>query len=393
MANPALIGNGLHVAGSVTQAVDARRAEAGMWARNAATTVPRQGVVWAGQSVLVAGTSTTGPPMTVTVAPLHFVASKASGEGIYRAVVQSATLVDIDAAPGSNSRIDVVWVAQQDAASPSNPDGTTQGVVGVTTGTPAASPTKPTVLTVGAIELATVTVSAGNTNTNSAVITQTAKWTALRGTPIPVANQSDRDALAAYDGLQVWRLDGHRLERYTSDSGSWGAGWDDSENTYLPTWAAASGGTVIGTSGSVLGWYQRHGSRVNMHITMTMGTASFNGGNGLWTFTGPPIAPSVRSVLAVRAFIPNAGNAGNPQPAVYNGNAFIDVSTGIISPYLPARPDRPGLSRVQNANGSGTIGTGIPQIATATGYSADAYTWTSAGTPGTLEIFGSYVVN
>lgn len=398
MANPAIIGDGLHVHGGVTSAVEARQVEAGLWARSDSTLIDaRTGVVWAGDAQIVTGTATVGPPMTVTVKPLHFVGVKANGEGVYRGVIPTLTVVDVAAAPGTNSRIDVVWVAQEDAASPTSPDGVTQGVVGVTTGTAAPSPVKPTVPVVGAVELATVRVSSGDTSTSLSLVTQTAQWTAVRGTPTPVPSQTVRDAIfAPQEGLAVMRLDARcRIERYTTPvigSPSWGIGWDEREDTYNPVLTAATTNPTVGSNGWLRGYWQRSGSRVNLSIYLRMGNTGWGGGAGAWSFTAP-FAAAVNSRLSVSANVPNAANAGNSQPKEYMGTASIDAGSTAILPYLPYRPDRPGLDRVQSANSSNTIGTGVPRILSTDGYSASAYTWANAtnGTEAELRIFGSYI--
>ena len=174
-----------------------------LWARNSASNISvRNGVVWAGLTQLVVGSASV---MTVTVKPLHFVASKASAEGIYRGCVKADTVVDVAAAPGSNSRIDVVWVMQQDTAATTSPDGATQGVVGVTRQARLPHPQRETPSLLALSSLQRSRFPPWHQTLTLATIVQTAKWTAARGAPIPVANQADRDALTGYDGLTVWR--------------------------------------------------------------------------------------------------------------------------------------------------------------------------------------------
>lgn len=204
----------------VVTADDARLSQAAAWARSAAGVGARTGVVYAGVPLLLAGTATTAPSMQVSVAALHFVAQKAAAEGVYVGASPGVVLLDIAAAPGANSRIDVVYVMQRDAASPTSPDPVTQGEMGVVTGTAAVTPTKPSI-PAGAVELGTVTVAAGATATTNAQVTvaTTCLWTVPLGAPIPVRNQGERDVITAYKGVTVDRLDLNHLERY--DGASW----------------------------------------------------------------------------------------------------------------------------------------------------------------------------
>lgn len=207
--------------GGVTSDEDHRLAIAGMTAAQTSTVAVRTGVmVGPGSTALVTGTSATGT-MTVAVAPFHAISTRGAADGVYLGVLAAATTVTIAAAPASNSRIDVVYAKQNDSGSTISPDASTTYVVDKVTGTAAVSPTKPA-LPVGAVELATVTVAAGATSTNGAGVTiaNTALPTVARGAPVPVRTQAERDALTAYDGLSVVRLDlgGSREDRI---SGAW----------------------------------------------------------------------------------------------------------------------------------------------------------------------------
>lgn len=114
--------------------------------------------------------------------------------------------VTIDAAPGSNSRIDVVYFKQNESASPYS-DANDNPIFGVGKGTAAPSPSKPTIPT-GAVELATILIPSGvsATNAGGVVITQTFQYTTVAGGILWVRNQTERAALAAWSGLQVRML-------------------------------------------------------------------------------------------------------------------------------------------------------------------------------------------
>src|SRR3546814_20793599 len=120
----------------------------------------------------------------------------------------------ITTAPVSNSRIDVVYVKQNESAAPMS-DGADTAVIAVVAGTAAASPVKPAIPT-GALELATVLVPSGVTATNAGgvVITQTAPFTATAGGVVYVRNATERDAWTPAQGAIAYQIhtDPHRSE-------------------------------------------------------------------------------------------------------------------------------------------------------------------------------------
>jgi hypothetical protein len=241
----------LHTPG-VVSAQDARLADAGLIAVQGPSAIDvRTGVLpGPNYTALVVGTTATAP-MTVQIRTHHWITSRGAANGPYRGSNELTRTVSIAAAPGSNSRIDVVYVKMQDATpGVPSPDATSGELYGVVTGTADVSPTKPA-LPVGALELATVTVAAGATNTAGAGVTiaQTARLTALRGTRVPVRNQADRDALTPYAGLEVYRLDNGRVE--LSNGGAWATLFDpatlDSDARYI---AATGVSLAISAGGS-----------------------------------------------------------------------------------------------------------------------------------------------
>lgn len=206
----------------VVSAADHRLSIAGMIAASGTTPAARTGVMWGpGSTALITGTSATGT-MTVNVLAHHWVTSRATGDGVYLGTKETSTTVNIAAAPGTNSRIDVVYSKENDSASTISPDGSTGELYGVVTGTAAVSPTKPAI-PVGAVEIGTVTVAAGATNTAGAGVTiaTTAALTVARGAPIPVRNQTERDALTTYAGLTVNRLDTGKWEIRNPGNTAW----------------------------------------------------------------------------------------------------------------------------------------------------------------------------
>lgn len=211
------MGDALHTHGGVTDAKEARLAQAGLIAVQGPTALDARTGVLAGPgtTTLVTGTSATAP-MTVAVAPHQWVTSRGAANGPYLGALEASTAVTIAAAPaaGAGTRIDVVYDKQQDATpGVPTPDATTAPLYGVVTGVPGGG--KPA-LPVGALELATVAVAPGATATNGAgvTITNTARQTVARGGIVPTRDQADRDSLTTYDGLTVARLDAKRLETY-----------------------------------------------------------------------------------------------------------------------------------------------------------------------------------
>jgi hypothetical protein len=152
---------------------------------------PRVGVMGGSNPSIVATTAATAP-MTVTVAAAEFACSKGVADGVTHPTNDGTVSVTINAAPGSNSRITVIWVKQNDNTTG---DANSTPVFGTTDGSAAASPTKPAIPT-GALELATLRVYAGSTASNGGgnVLTNTYAMTAERGGVVPFRTQVERDA-------------------------------------------------------------------------------------------------------------------------------------------------------------------------------------------------------
>lgn len=190
---------------------DTRLIFAGLIARDA-TGAPRLGVFPTHTNPLVTGTS----GMSYSVAAFVAATSR-NGSGVELVANDGATTVATTAAPGSNSRIDVIWVR---CRFPSYTDsGQTTPLFGVTQGTASGTPTKPAI-PAGAYELATATVPSTATATNSGVvITQTYRYTAAAGGVVFLRNQTEMDAWAPADGSLAYRIDEDRMR--TRIDGSW----------------------------------------------------------------------------------------------------------------------------------------------------------------------------
>lgn len=132
-----------------TTPINARLAQAGLIADDGVSALSiRQGVFYDGQGNVVSGNTDTGP-MTYSVRACQFVLYLlgVASSGAVTAINDALLKVSTTAAPGSNSRIDVIWVRQHAVASDGGPDTDNILQIGVTQGTAAASPTVPAIPT------------------------------------------------------------------------------------------------------------------------------------------------------------------------------------------------------------------------------------------------------
>lgn len=176
---------------------DERRIYAGMFARNADGTV-RPGVLPAHASPLVTGRA----EMAYDIAPFVAVTSR-SNTGAELVANDALTRVATTAAPGANSRIDVIWLRAQ---FPLFGDASSDPVFGVTQGVAAAIPTKPSI-PAGALEFATAEILSTTTQASTAVITQTHPYTADAGGVVWLRNATEQAAWTPTNGAVAYRLD------------------------------------------------------------------------------------------------------------------------------------------------------------------------------------------
>lgn len=190
---------------------DTRLVLAGLIARDTAG-APRLGVLpWHGNALV---TGTTG--MSYSVGQFAAATSR-NGAGVELVANDAATTVATTAAPGANSRIDVIWVR---CRFPTYTDaGQTTPTFGVTQGVASGSPVKPAI-PAGALELATAVISSSTTRTDTGVvITQTAPFTAAAGGVVWLRSQTEQDAWTPPNGAVAYRLDlGRQVVR---SAGSW----------------------------------------------------------------------------------------------------------------------------------------------------------------------------
>lgn len=177
-----------------------RRIQSGMVVTSA-TGTPRTGVLASASSSIVTGTADLA--MTYQIGPFVAATSR-DGVGVEFVGNDATETVSTIAAPGSNSRIDVIWVR---CRFPSLTDaGQTTPLFGVTQGVANASPSKPSI-PAGALELATAVVTSSDLTTQTTVITQTFPWTAMAGGVVPLRSAAEQSAWAPGDGSYAHRLD------------------------------------------------------------------------------------------------------------------------------------------------------------------------------------------
>jgi len=209
---------------------------------------PRGGVLSPVGVNLVTATAT----MNVSVA--RFQGAAVRDGGVILLSNDGAANVLLDAAPGANSRIDVIYSKQNDASGTVTvPDADNAPILGFVKGTAGAVPVKPT-LPIGALELATVQIPSGATATNSGgvVITQTAAFTASGGATVSFRTKAALDLwVTAQDGQRASVLaDG---VSYVSLSSAWKRGeltqWQaDTTNSVKRVITQVGIGKIVGTN-------------------------------------------------------------------------------------------------------------------------------------------------
>lgn len=222
-----------------TTELEARLAQAGQYEHNAAG-IPRSGLLipnGSSQTTVVTGAAN----MSYNLAACYPVICTAANDGVYTFSATGTTNLATTAAPATNSRIDLIWVKQNDK-SKGDPDNL--AVFGVTQGAAATSPVAPA-LPARAMEVARATILSTTTATNTATITQTFTYAALKGNPVPVRNTADRATITApVPGQKVARLDlnanGLTLETWT------GAAWTPDGRT--PKTVIADNSALVGNA-------------------------------------------------------------------------------------------------------------------------------------------------
>lgn len=220
-----------------TTPLDARLMLMGLVAANADGS-PRTGVLGPNPSLV----STTGT-MNLAVAAGEFVTSKGRADGVAIFANDGTVNVPVSAAPGSNSRIDVLYVKHNDDTTG---DANALPIFGVVAGAAAASPVKPALPT-GATELAQLRIYAGATATNGGanVLTNTAQMTAARGGVVPFRTKVELDTWTTAASGQV-AIDLATGITYTRSAGAW-----RTERPFSAAEASAAGGGTVTSTGEM----------------------------------------------------------------------------------------------------------------------------------------------
>lgn len=181
--------NSLFAVSGKTSFLDARRDMSGLFVCDKTTMRPIPGILSRSQDNLVTGNSNS---MSVTVHPFNAVLNRYGALLIQN---DGNVNVPLNAAPSANSRIDVVYLKQNETRSPMS-DSSDVPVFGVMKGTASAVPVAPAVPS-GALALAQVLLPAGvsNTATGGVVITQMYIGAAMKGDMLRVQTSAQRDAM------------------------------------------------------------------------------------------------------------------------------------------------------------------------------------------------------
>jgi hypothetical protein len=129
--------------------------------------------------------------------------------------------VTITPAPAANSRIDSIWVKQQESAAPLS-DSTDGPIFGVTDGTPNANPVPPEIPE-GALQLATITIPSTATSTSSSgvIITNTYPFTASLGGQIYFRSDTEMQEWPPVEGQKAFIPTGDKAGEYVGKSEVW----------------------------------------------------------------------------------------------------------------------------------------------------------------------------
>lgn len=215
--------NSLFAVSGKASFLDARRDMSGLFVCDKTTMMPIAGILDRSQDNLVTGN---GASMSVTVHPFNAVLNR---YGALLVQNDGDVSVPLAAAPSANSRIDVVYVKQNETRSPMS-DASDAPVFGVAKGVASATPVAPAI-PAGALALAQVLLPAGVSNTAAAgvAIAQTYVGAAMKGGMLRVQTSAQRDALTVVaDGTLVHNVaDGCDYIRKGGKWRGWNMPWTD----------------------------------------------------------------------------------------------------------------------------------------------------------------------
>lgn len=207
--------NSIFAVSSKASFLDARRDMSGLFVCDKTTMLPIAGILDRSQDNLVTGNSDS---MSVTVHPFNAVLNRYGALLIQN---DGDVKVPLRAAPSANSRIDVVYVKQNETRSPMS-DGSDVPEFGVVNGVAAATPVAPSIPG-GALALAQVLLPAGVSNTaaTGVVITQTYIGAAMKGDMLQVQTSAQRDALTTVPEGTLLHNVADNCDYLRTPSGKW----------------------------------------------------------------------------------------------------------------------------------------------------------------------------
>lgn len=277
------------VGGGVVDAQDARLATGTLVQAGAGPLQVRQGIKPAtGTPGLVKQTGTASKNVTIEPFQAMIQATRATAGGPYLATLDAQKTIDLltaNPADATNARRDLIIARQSDTQWS---DGSTAMAVQQVVGTPSGSPVDPTPAAGDYITLARVTVPANATTVVSGNITDLRPFAVATGAILPVASQTERDALAKYTGMCVWRTDTNQMEAWN------GTIWDivgprndllAAWTSYTPSWTATTTNPTLG-NGTLTGRYMLIGKTCFVSITLTIGSTT-SVGSGTYLFGLP----------------------------------------------------------------------------------------------------------
>ena len=253
------------VSGSPTQ-FDIRQDLRGLVFRDASWNV-RSGIIPPVASPLVTPNSN----MTVAIAPFSAVIDR--GGPVLLCNDAAATSPTFGAAPSANSRIDLLWVKQQEAASPIS-DSTDGPIFGVTAGTASATPTAPSA-PAGALTLYTAQIHAGASTMASSgvVLTPAYPHTCCAGGALWVRSSSELSAITPALGQDALDLSTGKRWRYLA--GGWtveDTGWKSTDG-----WTWGSGFSPAAASYNSMAPCEYRVTNFGQHVWIQGGVAHTNG--------------------------------------------------------------------------------------------------------------------
>lgn len=246
--------NSLFAVSGKASFLDARRDMSGLFVCDKTTMMPIAGILDRSQDNLVTGR---GDSMSVTVHPFNAVLNRYGALLIQN---DGNVSVPLDAAPSANSRIDVVYMKQNETRPPMS-DGSDVPKFFVAKGVAAATPVAPSV-PAGGLALAQVLLPAGVSNTAAAgvVITQTYIGAAMKGDMLRVQTSTQRDAMTMVpDGTLLHdEADGCDYVRKGGKWRGWNMPWRDIHlgTNQARMWASNGVGHIdlLTTSINLTGW-------------------------------------------------------------------------------------------------------------------------------------------